>query len=198
MAYTSPGSRRRLLKGLFACAIAAAAPFAAAQSLAAPGGAQPGALERSVKAAFLYKFLGYTEFPAAVFVDATAPVVIGVIGADELAAELGRVVAGRSVAGRPVQVRVFREGDTPAQVHLLFVGGMDAARVREVLRSVKGAPMLVVTEHEQGLSLGSIINFKIVDERVRFDVSLEAADRNSVKLSSRLLTVANTVIKGSP
>lgn len=181
---------RLLAQGLAACAAGAAI---------APALAQPnGSLERSVKAAFLYKFLGYTEFPSNAFADAAAPVVIGVIGADELAAELARVVAGRNVAGRPVQVKVFREGDTPAQVHLLFIGGADPARVRDVLRAVKGSPMLLVTENEQGLLHGSVINFKIVDERVRFDVSLEAADRNSVKLSSRLLTVANNVYKGSP
>jgi hypothetical protein len=197
MAAHSLEHRRRLLMGLIACAAGASLSLAA-PAAAQPSAAQAGALERSVKAAFLYKFLGYTEFPPGVFVDAAAPIVIGVTGADELASELSRVVSGRSVAGRPVQVRVFRDGDPIAQVHLLFVGGADPARVREVLRAVKGAPILLVTENEQGLLYGSVINFKIVDERVRFDVSLEAADRNSVKLSSRLLTVANNVIKGSP
>ena len=55
-----------------------------------------------------------------------------------------------------------------------------------------------MSEAENGLQMGSVINFKVVDERVRFDVSLEAAERNSVKLSSRLLTVANQVHKGAP
>ncbi len=157
-----------------------------------------GGLERSVKAAFLYKFLGYTEFPASTFADANAPVAIGVVGADELAAELARMVAGRTVQGRAIAVKAFREGETPGGVHLLFVGGADSAHVRNVLKSATRGPMLLVTEAPQGLQQGSVINFKIVDEHVRFDVSLEAADRNSVKLSSRLLTVANHVYKGAP
>jgi hypothetical protein len=57
--------------------------------------------------------------------------------------------------------------------------------------------MLVVTECDNGLQLGSVINFRIVDERVRFDVALDAAERNGIKLSSRLLTVANRVQKGA-
>jgi hypothetical protein len=169
---------------------------------AAPGAAeaQAGAasLERSVKAAFLYKFLGYAEFPASAFADANAPVVIGVVGADEMAAELSGIVAGRTVNNRPVLVKALREGEAPSGVHLLFVAGADSARVARVLKAAQPSPILLVTESENGLQLGSVINFKIVDERVRFDVSLDAADKNNIKLSSRLLTVANHVQKGAP
>ncbi len=164
----------------------------------AQGNAAPAALERKVKAAFLYKFLGYTEFPASAFSDANAPLVIGVAGSDELVAELSRIVAGRSVQGRPVHVRSVRDSEAPAGIHLLFVAGADATRVRSVIKSVQPAPVLLVTETESGLQQGSAINFKIVEERVRFDVSLEAAERHNVKLSSRLLTVANHVHKGAP
>ena len=157
------------------------------------------ALERSVKAAFLYKFLGYVEFPAGTFTDAAAPLAIGVIGADELAAELSRLVAGRNVQSRPVVVRTFRDNETPAGVQLLFIGGdEDSARLRAIVKAGVPPRMLIVTESENALQHGSIINFKIVEQRVRFDVSLEAAERNSIKLSSRLLTVANHVHKGAP
>lgn len=201
--FAATGRRVRLIGALLACAAVSAVAAVHARPDAARPAAQPDAsrahvLERSVKAAFLYKFLGYTEFPANAFADAAAPVVIGVIGADDVAAELARVVSGRSAIGRPVTVRVVDEGEAPGQVHLLFVGGTDSARVREALRGARGSPMLLVTETEHGLLYGSVINFRIVDERVRFDVSLEAADRNSVKLSSRLLTVANNVFKGAP
>jgi hypothetical protein len=153
-------------------------------------------LERRVKAAFIYKFLGYTEFPAGSFADAASPVVIGVVGADDMAAELARLVAGRSVNSRPIAVRALREGDALATVHLLFVAGGDCARVGRIVKAMAGA-LLVVTECDNGLQQGSVINFRIIDERVRFDVSLDAAERNSVKLSSRLLTVANRVQKGA-
>lgn len=184
-------ARRGWLRRVLACAAALCA--------VAPAAAQGTPdMERKIKAAFLYKFLDYTEFPAAAFAGASAPLVIGVVGADELAAELSRIVARRNVQSRTVTVKTFRDNEVPAGVHLLFVAGSDAARVRGVLKSVRPAPVLLVTEAENGLQQGSVINFKVVEERVRFDVSLEAADKNSIKLSSRLLTVANHVHKGTP
>jgi hypothetical protein len=192
---TYGGRRRRLAQLLLAAAgallmLAVVAPPALAQ-----GGAAA-LLERRVKAAFIYKFLGYTEFPARAFADPGSPITIGVVGSDAMAAELASIVAGRAVHNRPVVVRQFREAEIAAAVHLLFVAGDDPLRVGRVLRGAPNA-MLIVTECEDGLQQGSVINFKIVDERVRFDVSLEAADRNSVRLSSRLLTVANRVQKGT-
>ena len=186
----------RLAGWTLACA---AAVFAAAGALPRPALAQNGgasqALERRVKAAFIYKFLGYAEFPAASFADPGAPVTIGVLGSDEMAAELARVVAGRHIGGRPVVVRQLREGEGGA-VHLLFIAGNDSARAGRVLKNGPAA-LLPVTECDLGLQQGSVINFRIVDERVRFDVSLDSAERNNVKLSSRLLTVANRVVKGA-
>ena len=153
------------------------------------------ALERRVKAAFLYKFLGYAEFPPQSFADAGTPLSIGVVGADDLAAELTRIASGRMVAGRTIAVRSLREPDLAQPVHLLFVAGEDEARAARLLRA--SPSWLTVTECAGGLQLGSVINFTIVDERVRFDVSLDAAEKKNVKLSSRLLTVANRVQKGA-
>ena len=188
----------RALCGLLAFALCGTLVLAPRPLRAAGAEAAATALERSVKAAFLYKFLGYAEFPPAAFGEVSAPVVIGIVGADELAAELSRIVAGRMVNQRPVVVKLVREGEAAAGVHLLFIGGEDGARVRAVLKAVNPEPMLVVTEAEHGLQNGSVINFKIVEQRVRFDVSLESADKHGVKLSSRLLTVANQVVKGAP
>jgi hypothetical protein len=162
----------------------------------AENAASSAARERRVKAAFLYKFLGYAEFPSGAFLDPASPVVIGVFGADDLASELARIASGRTVNGRPIVVRVLRESELAMSVHLLFIGGLDAGRVGRAVRSA-GSALLVVTECDGGLQHGSAINFRIVDERVRFDVALDAAERNGIKLSSRLLTVANRVQRGA-
>jgi hypothetical protein len=194
-------ARRSLLRaglaGLAGLTFEAGLLAAPARAQPEPG-AGPAALERSVKAAFIYKFLGYTEFPPHAFSDAGAPVVIGVAGSDEMAAELARIVAGRTINNRPLVVRQWRDGDSSGPVHLLFVAGADSANAARVLRQAPAGPVLLVTECGNGLQAGAIINFKIVEERVRFDVSLDAADKNNIKLSSRLLTVANHVSKGGP
>jgi hypothetical protein len=192
----SASTRRRHFAG--ALAVVALVGVVAAPAVTQTAAQQVVSPERRVKAAFLYKFLGYTEFPATAFADAAAPLVIGVLGADDMAAELGRVVAGRTVQSRPITVRTLRDLDAASQVHMLFVGGNDNARVRSAVKAGQPAPVLVVSEAQDGLQQGSVINFRIVDERVRFDVSLEAAEKSSVKLSSRLLTVANHVQKGAP
>ena len=183
-----PPRRRILLAGL----VASLTPLTLARAR------QNGASERSVKAAFLYKFLGYTDFPASAFADAAAAIVIGVVGAEEMAQEVQKIVAGRVINGRPVNVRALRDGEAAGAVHLLFVAGSDSTRVARVLRQSPPGPILLVSECGNGLQAGSTINFKIIDQHVRFDVSLDAAERNNIKLSSRLLSVANHVSKGVP
>lgn len=152
-------------------------------------------LERRVKAAFLYKFLGYAEFPASAFADPAAPITIAVAGSDELEADLSAITAGRNVNGRPIAVRSLREGDN-ALVHLLFIAASECAHASKLIHSTHA--LLVVTDCDGGLQQGAAINFRIIDEHVRFDVALDAAERNGVKLSSRLLSVANHVQKGAP
>ena len=190
------GLRRRLAGWALLCAAALFGGLGLAPPARADNAAASAALERRVKAAFLYKFLGYAEFPAGAFADAASPVVIGVAGADDLAAELARIVSGRTINNRPIVVRVLREHELGMPVHLLFLGGFDTGKVGRMVRASSNA-LLVVTECEGGLQQGSAINFRIVDERVRFDVALDAAERNGIKLSSRLLTVANRVQKGA-
>lgn len=182
-------SRRRLLAG----ALGLAASGLAARAQADDGAAE---MERNVKAAFLYKFLMFTEFPPSAFADPAAPMVIGVAGDDEMARGLARLVAGRTVSRRPLEVRALRENDSAEGLHLLFIGGNDAGRLARIAPAQ--TPLLVVTEAVNGLQHGSVINFRIVAERVRFDVALDAADKYKIKLSSRLLTVANLVHKGAP
>jgi hypothetical protein len=189
------GTRRRLAGWALLCAAVLCGAYGLVPPARADNTAANHGIERRVKAAFLYKFLGYAEFPPGAFGGDASPVTIGVIGADDLAAELARVVSGRTVNNRAVVVRVLRDTEPGTPVHLLFVGGLDAARVGRMVRAANA--MLVVTECDGGLQQGSAINFRIVDERVRFDVALDAAERNGIKLSSRLLTVANRVQKGA-
>lgn len=172
------------------CGLAAAAPHPVqAETASGP------VLERRVKAAFLYKFLGYAEFPANAFADPATPVNIAVAGADDMVADLSAITAGRNVNGRPIAVRSLREGDS-APAHLLFIAASECARAGKLIHSSHA--FLVVTDCDNGLQQGAAINFRIIDEHVRFDVSLDAAERNNVRLSSRLLTVANHVQKGAP
>jgi hypothetical protein len=155
---------------------------------------RPEATEASVKAAFLYKFAGYIEWPESLFSAPDAPFVMGVLGSDEIAADLGRIVAGRAIGGHPVVVRRLKDAEASKGVHLLFVGKAEAARLAAILRAAQQQSVLAVTENERGLEWGSAINFVVAEERVGFEVSLDAAEKSGHRISSRMLQVARRVV----
>lgn len=159
----------------------------------AQSGADQAQLERNVKAAFLYKFLGYVDYPDSAMGSASDPLVIGVLGANDVADELQRISAGRSMNGRAVVVRKLRADEAPGKLHMLFIGADDVGDINRALAAVRKEPVLTVTETERNLRQDSVINFRVIDERVRFEVSLDAAEKNNLKLSSRLLAVAHKV-----
>ena len=160
--------------------------FASCAALAQP-------LEHEVKAAFLYKFLSFVEWPAQSFARAGAPLVIGVLGADEVHASLQEIVPGRSAQGRPLELRRLKDGERPAGVHMLFIGRAAAAS----LPKIPAQPgLLVVSEVEGALDQGAMINFLRVEGRVRFEVAPELADRRGLRISSRMLAVAQHVRSG--
>jgi hypothetical protein len=176
--------RRRFLRML----LCIAAGITAATALA-----QREAPEASVKAAFLYKFANYIEWPANAFAAPSAPLVIGVAGSDEVATELERIAPGRNVNGHPVSVKRLREGESPRGTHLLFIGRENAAAAA-MLRAARDNAVLAITESERGLEMGSAINFVTAGDRVAFEVSLEAAEKTGHRISSRMLAVARRVV----
>jgi hypothetical protein len=171
---------------LLACALLAQPADCAAQA------------EQHVKAAFLYKFAGYVEWPEASFPKPDSPIVIAVLGEEPVAAELEQAAAGRTVNDRRIAVRRVKAGESLAGAHILFVGKSESARLGQVLQSALPQSILTVTESDGALSQGSVINFLVADRRVRFEISLPSAERGRLKLSSRLLAVAAQVRTGAP
>jgi hypothetical protein len=174
-----------------------AALCCAALGCVRPVSAQPAvpARESAIKAAFLYKFPGFVEWPPAAL-RAGEPLVIGAIGADAIASDLEQIVAGRTLDGRLVTVRRLREPELTQPLHVLMVGATREARVREITAAI-GGPVLVVTEQDSGLRLGGVLNFVSEEGRVRFAASLPAAEARGLRLSARLLAVAQAV-EGRP
>ncbi len=162
---------------------------------AQPGGAAR-ASEQSVKAAYLYRFADYVEWPGAQAA-AGLPITIGVLGADPLAAELASMTVGRSVAGRPIEVRQLEPEQSLDDLQVLFIGSGadDREAVLEIARTL---PVLTVTEVDGALTEGSIVNFVTSQQRVRFEISLPAAEASGLRLDSGLLSVAQRVYRSPP
>lgn len=152
--------------------------------------------ERRVKAAYLYKFGGYVEWPGAAFATPNAPIQIGIIGSSELADELAQVVLGRIVNGRQVAIRKLKADDSLEGLNVLFIGSSSNDKLEGILKHAKGMPILTVTEATDGLALGSIINFVIVEGKLRFEISPKAANLNNLSISARLLVAAYKVMSG--
>jgi hypothetical protein len=194
-------SRRASFRVLRGALIFCSVVLLCAAGLAGPaaGAAEdPSSLEQRVKAAFLYQFASYVEWPGQAFAQSSSPVTIAVMSAETLAGELKQLVTGRSVGGRPIAVRLVGPGDSLAGVHILFIGSAESGRLAQIAQAPKPRPMLTVTESDGALSQGSMINFVIVDRRVRFVVALDSAEKNGLRLSSRLLAVAQQVRTGAP
>ncbi len=152
--------------------------------------------ERSVMAAYIYRFITYVEWPASVFPNAEAPIVIGIVNADDIAAELEQIVQGRIALNRRLQVRRLTVGEPWTGVNVLFVGGEAAPKFLQTAKALADRSVLTITGVERGIEHGSVINFVQVDGRVRFEVNVAAAEKSGLRLSSRLLTVATRVKAG--
>lgn len=152
--------------------------------------------EQSVKAAYLYKFAGYVEWPEDRFPTPDAPIRIGVAGAADLAAELAGVTRNRSIGGRPIEVSRVTGAGALRGLDVLFVGSGEA-QADLLLAAAEGEPILTVTEAAGEPPPGSIVNFVVDQASVRFEISLFAANRSRLKLSSRLLAVARRVYRRS-
>jgi len=160
----------------------------------APAAAQPLGLAResAVKAAFLYKFGSFVEWPPGAFATPDAPFLIGVYGDEAVAAELEQITQDRNVEGHPVRVVRVRGPETVPRLHILYAGGPRQNRIREVIAAVRG-PVLTVADGAVGGQPGPVLHFSQEEGRVRFTASLAAAAAQNLKLSAKLLAVAQQV-----
>lgn len=178
MARRSPGSRIWLPVGALVLFFGLLGPLVHA--------AEQAVSQDAVKAAYLYRFSGYVEWPQESL--AGHPFVIAVVEAPGVARELRRLVPEHLLNQRPAEVREITLLQELGGAQIVFVG----AGHLDFLRAAAAAnrPMLLVTDDERGLDQGSMLNFVTIDKRVRFEVSLTAADRAGIKISSELLSVA--------
>ncbi len=182
------------LIAILSAATARATPEAAANATNA-GGDATNLVGDATKAAFLYRFAAYVEWPVA----RTGPAefTIAVLADDKVAADLERLLAGRLIKGRPARVRRIRYLDEVGNAEILYVGIPRHKTVRRVIARMGVRPVLVVTDEASGLNDGSTVNFIMSEQHLRFEVSLAAAERRGLRISSQLLSLAARVEPGN-
>lgn len=171
-----------------------------AWALLGPGLRAQSSGEYDLKAVFLFNFAQFVQWPESAFPGGDASFVIGVLGDDPFGATLDAVVRGETVGGRPISVRRFENveelGSSACQV--LFVAQSHAARLGEVLARVSGRSVLTVGETAQFTDAGGIVQFLVVNNRVRLRINLDAARRARLAVSSKLLRVSDVVEAPDP
>jgi hypothetical protein len=158
----------------------------------------PVAPEYQIKAAFLYKFCNYIEWPPEAFSSESSPLKIGVAGSGALVDELRNTVRGLTIKSRHLLVQQVNSDDVVQDLQVLFIARSENQRMTHLLTLARGYPVLLVTEVPPGIDAGSVINFVVQENRVRFDISQAAAAQQGLKLSAQLLKVARNVQKDEP
>lgn len=148
--------------------------------------------EYKIKAAFLYNFTKFVEWPEERFATADAPIVIGVLGPNPFSAELEATVQGRKVNARSVRIVRLESADKAAGVHLLFISAAADEAYASAVRAEKEG-VLTVGETDRFAELGGVITFKTVGDKVRFEVNVAAAEARGLKLSAQLQKLATAV-----
>lgn len=188
---TLRSSARRLFlrqAGAYAVPVlfAVAGPLALAASM-------PSARESELRAAYIYNFVRFTEWPTKTFADEVGPLIVGVLGNEAVAQALARVVKGHTVNGRPLEVRTLDSVQDIGQLHVLYVDGSQDKLIGGARGVLSSRGLLTVGESERFVALGGIIRLLVEGNRLVFEVNAAASQEAGLALSSQLLMLAKTV-----
>lgn len=153
------------------------------------------AREYDVKAFILVKLLPFVEWPARAFAEPDAPLVIGVVGKNPFEDILTQAARGQTVKGRRIEVRYFKEDEDLGTCQVVFLTRSVTAQTENILRRLRGQPVLTVSDQDNFAQHGGTIGLILVDQKVGMEFNLDSARSAELKLSSQLLRTARAVIK---
>ncbi|MBI2882439.1 MAG: YfiR family protein [Candidatus Methylomirabilis oxyfera] len=155
--------------------------------------ANPAPPEYQVKAAFLYQFIKFIEWPAQTFSTGHDTVIIGVLGEGPMERALA-AVQGKTAKGRTVAIERYKTVADLDYCHVLFISSSMDDQLPAILKRVKGWSALTVGDVEGSARRGAMINFITVEDAIRFEVNVGAAKRANLRISSELLGLAQVVL----
>jgi YfiR/HmsC-like len=158
--------------------------------------AQEPSAEYQLKAAFLYNFAKFVEWPVDTFTDSTTPFTICALGNDPFGSSLD-AIAGKTVRDRALVIKRIRSGGAVTGCQILYVSPNELPQVTGLLRIVQKAPMLTVCDLDACAETGLMLNMRMADNRVQLDINLEAVQRTPLKVSSQLIKLTR-IVKGQP
>jgi hypothetical protein len=166
--------------------------FVAAAFAPAAQAAEGASLQYKIKAGFLYNFTRFVEWPEEAFADDHSPICLCILGKDPFGDTLDAIQA-RTAQGRRVVINRSQKIEDLPKCHILFISKSEGKNVEKILAQVKGWNVLTVGDMEGFAKRGGIINFIMVEGRVRFEINTDASDRAGLKIRSKLLKLADIV-----
>jgi hypothetical protein len=151
---------------------------------------QEPAQEYQIKAAFLFNFAKFVEWPPDAFPQNNSPIVIGVLGQNVFGHYLEDTIRDKTVQNRPFVIKEFKSVEEAVHCHILFVSASMKDSLPAVIDNLHNASTLTVSDTDQFIKAGGMINFVIEDNKVRFQINAEAAKKAGLKISSKLLSLA--------
>jgi len=169
-----------------------------ALTLALAGDARAGSTveEYSVKAAFLFHFAQFIEWPPGAFKNPGAPLTYCTVGEDPFRGALEATLNGKTIGIRGLRVAHFKQVEEVRDCQVVFLGGLGKKTVPEALAALADRPVLTVGETQQFAQDGGMIGFRLEENKVRFEINLAATERAGLKISAQLLALASKVIGG--
>ena len=151
--------------------------------------------EYSIKAAYLYNFSKFIEWPSSEM--GTAPFCVGILGEDPFGKNLEAVFNGKTVQDKPIVIRHINTVAEAARCQIVFISSSEDERLDRLLNDLSETPVLTVGETSRFFQQGGMVGFQVIRHNVRFNINLRAAEEAKLKISSQLLKVANSV-HGAP
>ena len=188
---TGGGFRPGFVIGLVVCAVGCG--LLLVSLLAFPARGAEVTKEYQIKAAYLYNFAKFVEWPAQRFADDRAPLVIGILGKNPVSEELQAIARDHKINGRNIVIKEVATAGEAGSVHLLFFSGEGDIHMAETLAALKGAAVLTVGESDTFIAAGGMINFVREADKVRFEINADTASQAKLKISAQLLKLAKPV-----
>jgi hypothetical protein len=151
--------------------------------------------EYQLKAAFVYNFTKFIEWPAQSFSSAEAPIVIGVLGDGAFGPQLGELVKDRSVNGRGIVVTRVENAEQARAAHVLFVSADELGLFNEMRPLIQDSPVLTIGESRSFALRHGVINFVMEDNIPRFEIYMGSARRAGLRISAQLQKLAKIVFE---
>lgn len=148
---------------------------------------------REIQAAFLVKFCSYVKWPKEAFFDADTPITIGIFGRDPFGSTVDKIARSFKVNGRDIEIRRVTDPQAIPNNHILFIPASEMQKMDTITTALSNRPVLLVGNSAGFLDQSGIINFVMIDKKIRFNISRTNCGKAGLEISSKLLSVAHKI-----